>query len=268
MIFGLMVSAFSVLSLPCFAGIDIIRIYNRNAAELLPVVEVLLSESGKVSIDSQTNAIIIKDSPSVLENIRKALAGLDRAPEQVTIRFRFHEDALSQKNAFSVSGKASGGDWAVKTGRHGKKNSVQAKMQDIKQDDEQSITSSITVLSGKSAYVAVGKKIPYTKRWAYFGEQYTTVGESVSFETVETGFDVRPTVTGATVRIEIVPRVSDTNGRVIHFAEASTVLVVPRGKWVSLSRNRQDTQEVAQEILSKGNTESHTTLSFSVFVEP
>jgi hypothetical protein len=65
-----------------------------------------------------------------------------------------------------------------------------------------------------------------------------------------------------------VPRISDTDGRGIHFAEASTVLVVGRGKWVALSENRQETHEVAREILSKGNADSHTALSFSLFVEP
>ena len=96
-IFGLVVSISLAFHIPCFADIEVIRIYNRNAAELVPVVDTLLSESGKASIDVQTNAIIIKDVPHALENIRKTLEALDSAIEQLTIRFRFHKKALSQK---------------------------------------------------------------------------------------------------------------------------------------------------------------------------
>ena len=128
--------------------------------------------------------------------------------------------------------------------------------------------SFVTVLSGNSAYIAMGKKIPYTSRWAYLSGRYAHVGETVDLALAETGFEVRPTVHGSNVRVAIIPRVSQDDGGIIRFAEAATTMVVPRGKWVTLSGGSRSTHEVAREILSKGNETDHVALSFSLLVEP
>jgi type II secretory pathway component GspD/PulD (secretin) len=272
---GLMVFALSMLTLltppiVCPAEIQLIRIENRDAAELLPVVEALLSETGKVSVDRGTNSLIVKDGADVLQTVRKAVTDLDQAPEQLTIRFRFDEEDLFAERAGRVLAKASEDDWSVGTADRAE-DGVHAEVHDVKQDRNHQGDFSITVLSGNTAYVRTGMKIPFTNRWAYFTGRYAHTGETVNLETVETGFEVRPTVSGSNVRLEIVPRIAHPDphqGQTIRFTEASTVLVLPRGKWVTLSKNRGEANEVVGEILSGRKTNNADRCFLSVFVEP
>jgi type II secretory pathway component GspD/PulD (secretin) len=272
---GLIVFALSMLALlgrptPCPAEIQLIRIENRDAAELLPVVEALLSETGKVSVDRGTNALIVKDRADVLQTVRKAVTDLDLAPEQLTIHFRFDEQDLSAQRAGQVLAKASGDDWSVGTADHAE-DGVHARVHDVRQDRKEKGDFSVTVLSGKTAYVRTGMKIPFTNRWAYFTGRYAHTGETVNLETVETGFEVRPTVSGSNVRLEIVPRIAHPDphqGQIIRFTEASTVMFVPRGKWVTLSEKRGEANEVVGEILSRGRTNNEDRCFLSVFVDP
>jgi hypothetical protein len=272
---GLMVFALSMLTLltppiVCPAEIQLIRIENRDAAELLPVVEALLSETGKVSVDRGTNSLIVKDGADVLQTVRKAVTDLDQAPEQLTIRFRFDEQDLSSQQGGRVSARASGDDWSVGTADQ-TEDGVYVGAHGVMQDRKEEGEFSVTVLSGNTAYVRTGTKIPFTNRWAYFTGRYAHTGETVNLETVETGFEVRPTVSGSNVRLEIVPRIAHPDphqGQTIRFTEASTVLVAPRGKWVSLSENTGKGNEVVNEILSRGQTNNAGRQSLSVFVEP
>ena len=165
-----------------------------------------------------------------------------------------------------ISAKASGDDWSIQTQEHSQ-DGVNAKTQQRKQDETEQIDSTITVLSGRSAYVALEKKIPYTQK-ENTTKPDTPVERSVYFEKAETGLEVRPTVVGNNVRIEIEPRVSDTKGRIIHITKASTVLVVPRGKWITVWENRLKTDEAIRKHLSKGKEAHDTVPWFSLFVEP
>jgi hypothetical protein len=272
---GLVVFALSMLALmvrptPCPAEIQLIRIENRDAAELLPVVQALLSETGKVSVDRATNSLIVKDGAEVLQTVRKAVTDLDLAPEQLTIRFRFDEENLSARQGGRVSARASGDDWSVGTAAQGE-DGVHVGVQDVRRDRKEGEDFSVTVLSGNTAYVRTGMKIPFTNRWAYFTGRYAHTGETVNLETVETGFEVRPTVSGSNVRLEIIPRIAHPDphqGQTIRFTEASTVLMVPRGRWVTLSENRGESNEVVGEMLSGRRTNNADRCFLSVFVEP
>jgi len=83
--------------------------------------------------------------------------------------------------------------------------------------------------------------------------------------------EVRPVVAGDHVHIEIVPRISyqEAGKRgVIRFIEASTRLSIPRGRWIIIGGNREESNEVIRDILSRGSAEKRSTLSLSLMVEP
>ena len=148
------------------AEIAVIRIHFRDASELLPMVETLLSPEGKASVDNRTNSIIIKDRRESLDRIREVLAQSDKPGEQVRIRFRFQEEDLSRERDISVSGKVSGKRGSVAIGKR-KRDGVSVNIRDSEVNQRRHSESFITVVSGGSAYIRVGKDIPYTERWVY-----------------------------------------------------------------------------------------------------
>lgn len=263
---------FTLVALPtvCPAEIQLIRVQNRDAAGLVPAVQILLSETGRVSVDRQTNSLIVKDTAEVLQTVRQAVTDMDLAPEQLTIHFRFDEQDLTSHKGGRVSARASGSDWSVGTADRDA-DGVSVRFENSKLNRDRQDEFSVTVLSGNTAYVRTGAKIPLANRWAYLTDRCVHMAETVNLETVDTGFEVRPTVFGANVRLEIVPRIAQPDphqGRTIRFTEASTVLVVPRGKWVSLSENTHGGNEVVGEILSTGKTKSAGRRVLSILVDP
>jgi type II secretory pathway component GspD/PulD (secretin) len=124
-------------------------------------------------------------------------------------------------------------------------------------------------MSGSSAYLWVGKDVPYTEQWVYLTHHYAHVVETVNFQRVETGFEVRPIVAGSNVQIEIVPRISslERGERVVRFTEAATTLTVPKGQWVTIGGSSEQSNEVFRDILSYGSSSTNSTLSLSLMVE-
>lgn len=248
----------------------VVKFHFRDASELLPIVKTLLSPEGKASVDARTNAIIITDTNESLRRIRAAVANLDKPAEQVRIRFRFQQEDLSRERDLSASGKVSGKRWSVATGKR-KRDGVSVRARSTRVNQHRSSESFITVTSGSSAYISVGKDIPYTERWVYLCRRYAHVVETVNFRSIETGMEVKPVVVGDQVQIEIVPRISyQEAGRrgVIRFTEASTKLAVPRGKWITIGGASEKSNEVIRDILSSGSTKKQSALSLSLMVEP
>jgi hypothetical protein len=269
-VFGILLFSLFFPVNPCPADIAVIKIHFRDASELLPLVQTLLSPDGKAFVDTRTNSIVVRDSSESLGQIRAALGESDKAIEQVRVRFRFVQEHLSRGRDISMSGRISGERGSVATGKR-KRDGVSVHIGDREVNQQRNAESFITVASGGTAYIRVGKDVPYTERWVYLSRRYAHVVETVNFQRAETGFEVRPVVAGDHVHIDIVPRISyEESGKrgIIHFTEASASLVVPRGEWITIGGHREESNEAIRDILMGGSTEKSATLSLSLMVEP
>jgi type II secretory pathway component GspD/PulD (secretin) len=261
--FGILVALLTITVGPGLAEVVVIKINYRTASDILPLVQPLLSPEGKAAFDRGTNAIIVNDTSESVAKIRQLVASMDKPSEQVRIRLRFHETGLSRDKDFSASGRVSGDRGSVAAGVH-------ARARETRINRHGTTESFITAMSGNSAYIWVGKDIPFSERWIYLSRRYARVVENVGFQRVETGFEVRPVVTGNSVQIEIVPRISsleDGERGVVRLTEASTTMTVPKGQWVSIGGSSEQSNEAIREILSSGSSSSRSTLSLSLKVE-
>lgn len=268
--FCLLLFSHLVLRETCLAETAVIRLHFRDASEVLPMVETLLSSEGRATIDSRTNSVVVSDNSESVRKIREFVAHVDKPVEQVTVRFRFQEEGALKSRDLSASGRVSGDDWSVSAGRD-RREGVNVRAQDRRTSLEQRSESFIRVLSGDAAYIRVGKEIPYTERWGYLCRRYAHSLEGVNFQKIETGVEVRPVVSGNRVHIEIIPRVSyrePGDKGVIRFAEAATRVSVSKGQWITIGGHGKTGHEVIREILSRRSAEDQTTVSLSLMVEP
>jgi type II secretory pathway component GspD/PulD (secretin) len=254
----------------CQAETAVIRVNFRDASEVLPMVQTLLSKEGRATADVRTNSIVVSDDGVSVKKIRRFLAHMDKPVEQVTIRFRFQEESSSKRRDISASGKVSGDNWSVSVGKGSREEGVHVRARDRRRSATQSSESFVRVLSGDAAYIRVGKKIPYSERWVYLCRRYGQFVEAVGFQTIETGMEVRPVVTEERVHIEIIPRVSyEESGEkgVIRLSEASTKVSVSKGQWIIIGGHGKRSHEVIREILSRRSAEDQTTMSLSLMVD-
>jgi len=251
------------------AEVAVIKVDHRNGSDIFPLVESLLSPGGKSALDLRTNTIIVNDTSESVAKIKALVTEMDKPAEQVRIRLRFQETGVSKDTDLSASGRISGDRWSVATGRS-RREGVHVRARDTRVNRQGSTESFISVMSGSFAYLWIGKDVPFTEQWVFLTRRYARVMERVNFLHVETGFEVRPVVSGNNAHIEIIPRISSLekgDRGVVRFTEASTTMTVLKGQWVTLAGTSEQSNEVIRDILSTGSSSANSSLSLSLMVE-
>jgi len=253
----------------CHGEAAILRLTYRNASEVLPLVENLLSRDGRAAVDTQSNSLVVVDTPESIRRVEAFLADLDQPLKQARIRVKFMEAESRQGRSLSVEGGISGKNWRASKGRPGE--GVDIRASEKRSEHRERSEFYIQVASGNWAYVAIGKEIPFSRRWVDLSRRHGRVLETTLIRRIETGLDVKPILMGDRADVEIVPRIShEMDGaqrEVIRFAEASTRLTVSVGQWMEIGGADIEGNEVMSAILETGSGESRSSLSILLMVE-
>lgn len=249
------------------AEVDVIKVQYRRAAELVPVVQAILSPEGTVTVSERTNSLVVVDTPEAIQRVHVYLERFDQRVEQVQIRVRFHTTAADDERAVAVRGRYSTDDLSVATGgkrRDGIDISVAARERRQKSYSE----SFIVAMSGSSAFIRTGKEIPYRRGPAFF-RRYAPGDGTIAWQNVESGFEVTPTIVGDNVHLKIVPRIAYDHRKdaVIRFFGAQTELTAPLGQWVEIGGAADQQNEVVKEILSHYRSGENAATSMSLMVQ-
>lgn len=247
--------------------VAVIKVQYRRAAELVPVVQSLLSDDGSVTVSQRVNSLVIVDSAEAIQRVYDYVERFDTQVEQVRIRVRFHSGHSGDQEAHAVGGRYSSNDRRVDAGGRKKEGtSINFRSRAYRQSG--SAEAFVVAMSGSPAFVRTGKEIPYLSS-SPFIRRHAPGGATVEWHSVESGFEVTPTLAGDNVILKIVPRIAydDRDDTVIRFFGAQTELTVPFGQWVEIggADNRQN--EIIQEILSQRTGRGQTTHSMSILVE-
>ena len=254
----------------CQDSTEVIKVEFRNASELLPLFQGMLSAHGKASIDTRTNSIVVTDDQQRVEKIKSLIRRLDVPPRQVRVRVRLKEEILASDRSIKGRGSISGDNYEINVGNR-KKNSIS--VQSSGRNTRKNLGSEyfINVLSGSPAYILAGEDIIYREKWDYLLGKYTHNKGRITIQRIETGFDVKPIITGDSANIDIIPRISyrDSRGRknIIRFTEAATTVSAPLDQWVTISGTSVNNNEVIREILECGTSNKSSSLSISLMVE-
>lgn len=254
----------------CKNSTEVIQVEFRKASELLPMFHGMLSGEGDVTVDIPTNSIIITDDQKRIDKIKSLIQRLDVPPQQLRIRVKFQEESLNGDRSISGEGSVSGDNWEINTGNR-KRNGVRVRASDRNTRKSERAEYFINVLSGSPAYILAGKNIIYRERWGYLLEKYAHYNEQIIIQRIETGFDVKPVVTGGYANIEIIPRISHENSKgrkkIVRFAEAATTISVPLNQWVTIGNINKNSNEVISEILKSGTSNNRSSILISLMVE-
>jgi type II secretory pathway component GspD/PulD (secretin) len=248
--------------------VEVIRIKYRWASEMLPIVQSMLSPQGTVTVSERINSLVIVDDRESIQRVQAYLEQFDKPAEQVKIHVRFHERTTDATGAVSASGRISGDDMSAAVGGR-KKDGLEISAEDRKRLQTNSDEFLVLASSGRPAFIRAGQEIPYRGKWPEYTRHYGDHSGTVVFQTVETGFEVTPTVAGENVLLKIVPRIAygDRNNAVIRYYGAQTEVSVPYGRWVEIGGSNSHGNEVVEEILSRRSDRSRTRMSMSLMVE-
>lgn len=247
----------------------IFKIQFRDASELFPIVEDMMSKDGRASIDLRTNSIVISDNNESLEYIRGFIERLDQPLEQLKIRVRFLENRQANKSTTRARGRISGENWEMKTHEQDQ-NSIHIHLDRKLENRRQESEFFLNVQSGRVAYIMVGEEILFTERWDSLLREYAEYNGKVSSKRIDSGLELRPVIIGDRVDIEIIPRISHSEKRhqkdIIRLIQASTRVSINLGQWVTVGGIGSGGNDVIREILASGSRGHNSSLIISLMV--
>jgi type II secretory pathway component GspD/PulD (secretin) len=250
------------------ADVAVIRVKYRWASEVLPIVQSMLSPQGTVTVSARVNSLIIVDSQESIQRVRAYLDQFDKPLEQVRIHVRFYENRAVADRSVSARGRISGDNLSAAIGGK-KKDGVDLSIEDRRRRESNYSEFFVLATNGSPAFIRAGQEIPYRGKWPDYTRRYAPNADTTVFQTVETGFEVTPTVAGENVHMRIVPRIAygDRNDAIIRFYAAQTELTVTFGRWVEIGGSNTHSNEVIEEILSRGSESRRSSMVMSLMVE-
>jgi type II secretory pathway component GspD/PulD (secretin) len=247
--------------------VAVIKVQYRRAAELVAVVQSLLSDDGSVTVSQRVNSLVIVDSAEAIQRVYAYVERFDTPVEQVRIRVRFHGGHSGHQEAHAVRGRYARDDLRVDVGGRKKdRTRVFSRSQEYRRSG--STEAFVVAMSGSPAFIRTGKEIPYLSS-SPFIRRHAPGGATVEWHSVESGFEVTPIIAGDNVILKIVPRIAydERDNAVIRFFGARTELTVPFGQWVEIGGAGKEQNEIFREILAQRNSSGQTATSMSLMVE-
>ena len=248
--------------------VAVIEIKYHWAGDLAPIVQSMLSPEGTVTVSERVNSLVVVDTQDAIQRIRYYIEAFDRPQELVRIRVRFHQKQTDDTGKVKARGRISDDNFRVATGGRNK-DGVDISIEDRHRDQTDYSEYFVVTTSGSPAYIIAGEEIPYSEHWPSYHRRYATTGDTIIFQTVESGFEVTPTVIGNNVHLRIVPRIAydDNQEAVVRFFGAQTELTMPFGTWVEIGGTADQNNEVLKEILSRGDEHQRRSRTMSLMVE-
>lgn len=234
----------------CLADVEFFTLKNRRAADVLPVVQALLSPTGKAVADRYANMIIVNDSATVIESVHDLLRSSDQPVQQVRIQMAFDSDSNTNGLVIHSSGSHSGRHLSTENMGGGYEDSLHSR----------SSRSFLTVSSGSSGYIRMAREVPVTDRWLFFCRRYGVPYLLQDTRTIETGMEVSPVVAGDNVIVTVTPRISwmdDDRVETYRFVDASTEISIPRSQWSevgSMGSRLENRNDFIGAILATGSS--------------
>ncbi len=217
--------------------LQLIELRYRLAAEILPVVQPLLEPGGVLT--GSDDVLFVNTSPANFEQIRQAVAMLDRRPRQLMITVG--QGTVTHDERTDLRGTATVGGGDVQAGVNappGDASGIAVAVRSRSQNADLQNTSSVRTLEGMETYVAIGQLVPLTSTQLVPGPRRTLEQTSTEYRDVSTGFFATVRLRGATVTLEVSPRQQRLRGPmpapVIETAGLVSTVSGPLGEWIPL----------------------------------
>ncbi|MCD4688565.1 MAG: hypothetical protein K8R55_04425 [Desulfuromonadaceae bacterium] len=242
-----------VTAWPCQAEIKVLALKHVTAEDILPVVRDVLEGQGKVS--TWDNRLIINASAEEIATIEEVLQQIDLPPTMLRISVR-QENRQGQAGTRAVlsnppaSGMAGAGvsvpPGAVSGARR------------LGNTAEQT-TQTLRLRDGSKGFILMGEKVPYVREMLLLARRYAGYGQTIDFQTVNTGFWVRPILERGYATLEIRPHLEGfqrSSARMmgmpsaVQLQELISTVRVPLGQWVDLGHHLREGDEVSRAILT------------------
>ncbi|MDH3867846.1 MAG: hypothetical protein OET08_00600 [Desulfuromonadales bacterium] len=249
------------------AEMRLFELQHRPVGELAEMVRSLLGEEARVATDR--NTLVVNASPSALDEVARLVDSYDRSKQMLRVTIEQGKTFSGHERGVSTSARLQNDDSRIVIGPSGKKspeggstiivdsgqNRLKLRGTDSRYRESRQVSQFVSVLEGEPALVSVGRAVPFTSQMLTYWRQHPGFIATTSYENVDTGFEVLPTLYNGMVEIEVRPFMASLdrdNPQQIVFHELVTKVNVPVGAWYELGGHMQAQDGLSREILGAG----------------
>ena len=236
-------------------SLEAIPLKFRTADDVIAIIQPLVEPGGVVT--GAGDVLLVRASAANVQQIRDALAVIDRAPRHILITVG--QATASHAGRTSVRGSATvgGGDVQVGVNRPPAADPGAAvAVQELSTRDDIRAVGSVRALEGSEAYVMVGESRPTSTVTVAPGWHGPAVAQTTEYRDAQTGFYVTPRVAGDRVTLEIAPRQqrfrSRAGGDVIQTQGAAATVSGRLGEWIEIGGTLETRDASETGILTWG----------------
>ncbi len=237
------------------AAIEVLRVRNRPAADLVPPLEAVLGQEATVT--AFDGKLIVRAPRHLLPEVRRLVAQLDSRPRSLSITVRHGRDLhAGGRSAGAVVAAGSGG---VAVGGH----VAQGKGTETSDD-----VHYVRALEGTPAWITLGESVPIPTTVVAPAPGGATVVSGTAWQQVDRGFWVVARVAGDRVTLEIETALDRARPEgVVQTQGVSTTVSATLGEWISLGEIAREEEARGSGILYAGQSQRSELRSVQVRVD-
>jgi hypothetical protein len=242
--------------------LTLIDLKARFAEDLIPLLEPLAGPDGNIT--GANNTLFIRAAPARLGEIRRALATLDRPPQNLLIQVR-------QRRNGSQGGTRVAGAVRAQVGTDGRRTAGSGAL-DLdaaagSATDSRDLTQQVRTLDGHRAYISIGQEEPVPYREFGVGPQGRVRREGRIYQQRASGFYVIPRVQGDRVVMDIAAGMDSPGPAGTNQTSAVEAQVQGRlGDWipVALSADTETARRAGTLDYAQGYRDTRTRVELRV----
>lgn len=213
-----------------------IELNYRLAQDLIPILEPLVEPGGVLT--GTDDVLFVRTSAANFEQIRAAVATLDRAPRQLLISVG--QGTVRDVDAARAEGSATIGSGDAQVGVNrppGDGSSAEVEIRSRRQQADLHNVSSVRVLEGNETWIGAGQSVPFTETTVQH-QPGGMVQQTTTYRDVTTGFYATARLRGDDlVTLEISSRQQQyraSSGGVVSTQGATSSVTARLGEWFEL----------------------------------
>ncbi len=240
--------------------IEVVPVYNRPAAELLPILAPLLDAADRIVANGDT--LIINTLPQRVGMLTNLVRNLDNPMTNLLISVIQSRDTTAEELNAGLGGQINiphNNSSAIGGQIGGSVNHFQG-------NDSNQNTQTIRILDGQAAHIRAGNAYPVSIYQDYSGA--TGVSQSTQYMDATTGFAVTPRLAGHQVSLDVSPwsdRLTPQGN--LQVQEAETSIRANLGEWVEIGGIDETERISTGGVFNYNNQSSQNSLRILVKVD-
>ena len=262
---ALLAALLLALSLPLQAATEVIPLNYRTAEDVMPVVQSVLGNEGRVS--AYGNQLIVNAEPAKIQELRTVLGQLDTAPKRLLISVDTSDSNYQDDRGYAVNGSASVGGVDIEAGRGEVRGRDQVRIIRRSTDTRGGGVQQVQASEGYPALIQVGQSVPITT--ASTGP-YGQVYSNTEYRNVTRGFYVTASITGDIVHVAISSnrdRLSQSQPGVIDVQSTDTRVSGRLGEWITVGGVNESSQSDDSGFHRQRSTQGSENMTMRLKVE-